>query len=498
MASVFSRFSWRRWCGGALLLAPLLGWAQADPPARVAYVSALEGAAQIATDGRHLQPAGLNWPVTTGTRLLVDPGTRAELQGGWTAARLAGPADLSITRLDDDTTQLALTDGSLSLRVRQLQPGERIEIDTPQLAVVAQQPGEYRVDVDPRGNTTRLTVHAGSATVYGGTGQSAGVGNRQQVTFVGRDLLVTQAAPALRDGFDQWVATRDALEERSRSAQYLPRDVPGYAQLDAWGEWAQDATYGSVWYPTRTVADWAPYRYGRWAWVEPWGWTWVDDAPWGFAPSHYGRWTQIGPRWAWVPGRFGPRPVYAPALVAFVGGGSGSLSWGVSLGSGAPGRGLVSAGPGRTLDTALPRQRPLPSRPELGRRTRARAPAAGQLLLPAPAGRHQRGAGGPFRRRWRPWPPPAFRRRQPAAAGGAGRRPRGGAAAPRLRAGPGHAGPAAPTAPRRHGDAQPTPTPRRRRRSRLPTARRAPAPPRRRRPAARPADTAARTRPAGR
>lgn len=348
MASVFSRFSWRRWCGGALLLAPLLGWAQADPPARVAYVSALEGAAQIATDGRHLQPAGLNWPVSTGTRLLVDPGTRAELQGGWTAARLAGPADLSITRLDDDTTQLALTDGSLSLRVRQLQPGERIEIDTPQLAVVAQQPGEYRVDVDPRGNTTRLTVHAGSATVYGGTGQSAGVGNRQQVTFVGRDLLVTQAAPALRDGFDQWVATRDALEERSRSAQYLPRDVPGYAQLDAWGEWAQDATYGSVWYPTRTVADWAPYRYGRWAWVEPWGWTWVDDAPWGFAPSHYGRWTQIGPRWAWVPGRFGPRPVYAPALVAFVGGGSGSgsLSWGVSLGSGAPAAAWFPLAPG--------------------------------------------------------------------------------------------------------------------------------------------------------
>ena len=125
---------WRRLAGGALLLAaPLLGGAQpmADPPGRVAYVSALEGAAQIATDGRHLQPAGLNWPVSTGTRLLVDPGTRAELQGGWTAARLAGPADLSITRLDDDTTQLALTDGSLSLRVRQLQPGERIEIDTP-------------------------------------------------------------------------------------------------------------------------------------------------------------------------------------------------------------------------------------------------------------------------------------------------------------------------------------------------------------------------------
>ena len=338
---------WRRWCAGALLLlAPLLGWAQADPPDRVAYLSALEGAAQIASDGRLLQSARLNWPVSTGTRLILDPGTRAELHGGWSAVRLAERADLSVTRLDDDAVQLALTAGSLSLRVRQLQPGERIEIDTPQLALVADQPGEYRLDVDPHGDTTRLTVHAGSATVYGGAGQSSRVGPHQQVSYRGRDLLVTQAAPALRDALDQWAATRDALEDRSRSAQHLPRELPGYAQLDAWGEWAQDATYGAVWYPSVTAADWAPYRHGRWAWIEPWGWTWVDDAPWGFAPSHYGRWTQIGHRWAWVPGRFGPRPVYAPALVAFVGGASGSLGWGVALGSGAPAAAWFPLAPG--------------------------------------------------------------------------------------------------------------------------------------------------------
>jgi len=36
--------------------------------------------------------------------------------------------------------------------------------------------------------------------------------------------------------------------------------------------------------------DWAPYREGHWAWIEPWGWTWVDDASFGFVTSHYGRW----------------------------------------------------------------------------------------------------------------------------------------------------------------------------------------------------------------
>ena len=339
-----SNFSWRRWLGGALLLAaPLLGWAQADPPARVAAISALEGgSAQLATDGRIFAPASINWPVTSGTRIVTEPGARLELHSGWTAMRATNAADIDVTLLDDSTTQLALMNGTLSLRVRQLQPGERVEIDTPQLALVATQPGEYRVDVDPRADATRVTVHMGSAAVYGEAGQASQMGAGQQVQFSGRALAVTQSGAGYRDGFDQWAASRDALEDRSLSARYVPRDLPGYQQLDAYGQWSQDPTYGAVWYPTVTSADWAPYRYGRWTWVEPWGWTWVDDAPWGFAPSHYGRWAQIGPRWAWVPGSFGTRPVYAPALVAFIGGAGGSLS----LGAGLPGAAWFPLAPG--------------------------------------------------------------------------------------------------------------------------------------------------------
>ncbi len=342
---------WRRLLGGALLLAaPLLGWAQqpTDPPGRVAYISAQEGTALIAMDGSGAwSPAALNWPVTTGTRLAAEAGSRTELHGGWTALRLHGKSSLDVTRLDDDTLQVALTEGSLSARVRDLQPGERVELDTPQLALVAEQPGEYRIDVDPRVATTRVTVHSGLATLYGEAGQSTTIGAGQQISFAGRGLGVVQSANvAHRDGFDQWVAAREALEERSRSARYLSRDMPGYQSLDGHGEWAQDATYGSVWYPSVMVQDWAPYRHGQWAWIDPWGWTWVDDAPWGFAPFHYGRWAQIGPRWAWVPGPVVPRPVYAPALVAFVGGSGGGTSWGISLGSGLPGAAWFPLAPG--------------------------------------------------------------------------------------------------------------------------------------------------------
>jgi len=66
--------------------------------------------------------------------------------------------------------------------------------------------------------------------------------------------------------------------------------------------------------------------------VAPWGWTWIDDAAWGFAPYHYGRWVYVRDRWGWIPGPRDLRPVYAPALVAFVGG----SGWSASVGIGPP------------------------------------------------------------------------------------------------------------------------------------------------------------------
>jgi hypothetical protein len=138
------------------------------------------------------------------------------------------------------------------------------------------------------------------------------------------------------DGFDQWCATRDRREASIVSARYVPREMIGYEDLDEYGAWRNIPPYGWVWMPTGVAAGWAPYRFGHWAWVEPWGWTWVDDAPWGFAPFHYGRWAFVAGGWVWAPGRVvvGVRPVYAPALVAFVGGPRFSVAVGIGGGVG--------------------------------------------------------------------------------------------------------------------------------------------------------------------
>ena len=77
--------------------------------------------------------------------------------------------------------------------------------------------------------------------------------------------------------------------------------------------------------------------------IAPWGWTWVDDEPWGYAPFHYGRWAFTPAGWVWIPGPPALRPVYAPALVAWVGGPRFGVSIGVGVG---PSVGWFALGPG--------------------------------------------------------------------------------------------------------------------------------------------------------
>jgi hypothetical protein len=322
--------------------------AQADPPGRVARLNHAQGSVVFSPAGdNEWTDAALNRPLTRGDRLWTDRGSRAEIQVGSSAVRMDGQTHLEILALDDQSAQLSVTQGTVYVRVRSLPEGENFEVDTPNLAYRAAYPGDYRLDVDAAHGTTRVTIHSGTGAVYGENGQALPLGGGQQVTFRERSLAQVNAQEAPpQDAFDRWALERNRQEDHSISARHVPREVIGYQQLDAHGQWLQDPTYGAVWYPRALPANWAPYRHGHWEWIAPWGWTWIDDAPWGFAPFHYGRWAMIESRWAWVPGWLGLRPVYAPALVAFVGGGSGGVDWSLPLGGGRPGVAWFPLAPG--------------------------------------------------------------------------------------------------------------------------------------------------------
>ncbi len=314
-----------------------------DPPSRVARLSYAHGTVSFNPAGTDdWVSAVVNRPITTGDKLWTDNGARAELHIGSAAIRLSSNTGFSFLNLDDRTAQIRITEGTLNVRVRRLQNDETFEIDTPNLAFSILRPGNYKINVNEAGDTTFVTVRDGEGEVTGG-GSAYTIHARETGTFAGIDQLDAdiQSFGSDDDDFDRWARDRDRREDRSQSSRYVSSDVIGYEDLDDNGGWRPTPEYGTVWFPHTSIVGWAPYRYGHWVWISPWGWTWVDDAPWGFAPFHYGRWVTVGGVWGWVP--CPPRreidveyvrPVYAPALVAWVGGPHFSIGIGIGGGGG--------------------------------------------------------------------------------------------------------------------------------------------------------------------
>ena len=307
-----------------------------DPPGRVARLNYMEGSVSFQPGGENdWVDAVLNRPLVTGDNLWADEDSRAEVHIGSTALRLGAKTGITLLEVSDRAAQIRLAQGSLIVKIRHVDDEDSYEIDTPNVAFTVMQPGDYRLDVDVDGNRTEVTVWRGRGEVTGG-GSSYTVVANQHATFTGSDHLDYELGqvPA-EDGFDTWASNRDQVEDQSDSANYVSREMTGYEDLDEYGDWSYVAGYGTCWRPRVLVAGWAPYHFGHWAWVGPWGWTWVEDEPWGFAPFHYGRWAFASGGWLWVPGPSVVRPMYAPALVAWVGGGPGlNFSFGFGAGVG--------------------------------------------------------------------------------------------------------------------------------------------------------------------
>jgi hypothetical protein len=307
-----------------------------DPPSRVGRLNYMQGSVSLQPGGENdWVGAVLNRPLVSGDNLWTDEDSRAEVHIGSTALRLGPKTGITLLEVSDSAAQIRLAQGSLIVKVRHVDDEDSYEIDTPNVAFVVMQPGDYRIDVDADGNRTAVTVWLGRGEATAG-GSSYNVVAGQQAIYTETDQLKYESGPIPAKGdLDSWALDRDRREDQSDSANYVSRETTGYEDLDGYGSWSDVAGYGACWQPTEVAVGWAPYRFGHWALVGPWGWTWVEDEPWGFAPFHYGRWAFAGNAWVWVPGPRVVRPVYAPALVAWIGGGPGvkfSFSFGRGVG----------------------------------------------------------------------------------------------------------------------------------------------------------------------
>ena len=302
-----------------------------NPPARIARLSVVKGNVSFLRAGLdQWAQATLNFPVTTGDRLYTDKDGRAELQAGFFALRMSGSSDVTVTNLNDETMQFGLEEGTLRISLYELPSGNAVEVDTPNGAITVQSPGRYRIDTDPEGDRTVVTVNRGSVDVTA-EGFSQSVNEGQAFELRGQNPPQATTAPMPPpDGFDEWSEERDRRRESATSAKYVSPGTPGFDDLDEYGHWAVVDEWGPIWFPPVAVG-WVPYRFGHWAWIDPWGWTWIEDEPWGFCSFHYGRWVRIGMTWGWLPGPIVVAPVYAPAFVAFLGGPGFSIGVGIDL-----------------------------------------------------------------------------------------------------------------------------------------------------------------------
>jgi hypothetical protein len=304
---------------------------QGDPPTRVARISSTDGSVSIQPGGTgDWGNAEKNRPVTVGDKIWSDKDSRVELQAGQVAVHMGSDTALSFLNLDQNITQMRLSEGSVNFRVRELREGDLYEVDTPNLAFTVHQAGAFRVDANENGDSSSVTVIRGEGEVTAG-GKTYSIHAGERGEFNGTDEIQSNIdrAPS-PDGLDRWASQRDLKEDNAVSARYVSRDIAGYDDLDDYGDWRDVPEYGHVWYPRSVAVGWAPYSTGYWSWVGPWGWTWVDYSPWGFAPYHYGRWSYVDGGWGWCPGPIYVEPVYGPAFVGFLGGGG----WGVGVGFG--------------------------------------------------------------------------------------------------------------------------------------------------------------------
>ena len=345
----FSHVS-RGWAAGLLAcslgLFALGAQASDDPPGRVGRLADMKGQVWLLEGGQgEWQTATRNRPVTTGDRLATDRDSRVEVQIGSTTVRLGESADLEVARLDDDRIELMLHDGAASMSLREPEVARELQLTTPEGRYQPRTPGLFRVDRGQRGSfaasiTGEIDFESRDSQLTVRTGQ------RAEFWIDPADQRTHYSWASMpNDEFEQWVRKDEQRDQRYAARRPVSPEMTGAEDLEGHGRGSQHPEYGSVWYPTAVAVGWAPYRFGRWAWVRPWGWTWVDDAPWGFAPFHYGRWVHWGGRWAWAPGTYVRRPVYAPAMVGWIGGGGLSLSLQIGGGRGGPPVGWVPLAP---------------------------------------------------------------------------------------------------------------------------------------------------------
>lgn len=301
----------------------------------VANVSVTQGAVVIVRgDSGEQVAATINSPLLPGDYISTSGDSRAEVQfDGISMLRLAQDTQVRFVSLDPNAREVQLAEGTAELAQLQNNEGPQ-QIDTPSVSVRPNQAGDYRVSVLGDGETL-VTVRSGSATIITNSGsRTLTPGSTLVATGSYQNPQIGFRGEIAYDAFDTFNRNRDdAIVAAYNSDQYLAPQLAGYTNFSQYGRWSDVPGYGESWAPYNQGNDWSPYSNGQWTWEPGYGYTWVGNEPWGYAPYHYGRWYDYNSQWYWQPPSYQYQTsaasladTWLPALVGFfLGGGTGAF-----------------------------------------------------------------------------------------------------------------------------------------------------------------------------
>jgi hypothetical protein len=209
---------------GALLVLLLCGavLATAAPPGRVAFLQYLSGTVSVQPGGTgSWAKAATNRPLGAGDNVWTDTASRAELNVGTGLLQMNSQTSLTLVNIEPTSVQLRLNQGSLNVHVRHLFGGEIYEVDSRNGSFTLTKSGDYRFDVDPKMDTTTITVWKGEGTITGER-KTMKVHAHQQVRLSGIAAAYERHQAPKPDGFDEWCRVRDKRHDSVYPYGYPP------------------------------------------------------------------------------------------------------------------------------------------------------------------------------------------------------------------------------------------------------------------------------------
>ena len=187
--------------------------AAAAPPRRVAFLQYINGSVSVQPNGTgSWVKAASDRALGVGDNVWTDTASRAELNLGTGLLQMNSQTSLTLVSVDPASVQLRLNQGTLNLHVRHLFGGEIYEVDSKNGSFTLNKSGDYRFDVDPKTDTTTITVWKGEGTVSGDR-PTKKVHAHQQIRLSGITAAYESHGTPKPDGFDEWCRIRNKRQD---------------------------------------------------------------------------------------------------------------------------------------------------------------------------------------------------------------------------------------------------------------------------------------------